>query len=88
MDIIIQARLSSKRLPKKVLLKVNDKPLLKYLIERLNRSKYKNRIIVATTLNKLDNSIEKFCKNEKVSCFRGNLTNVTKRYSNLIKEYN
>ena len=87
MDIIIQARLSSKRLPKKVLLKVNDKPLLKYLIERLNRSKYKNRIIVATTLNKLDNSIEKFCKNEKVSCFRGNLTNVTKRYSNLIKEY-
>ena len=88
MDIIIQARLSSKRLPKKVLLKVNDKPLLKYLIERLNRSKYKNRIIVATTLNKLDNSIEKFCKNEKVNCFRGNLTNVTKRYSNLIKEYN
>ena len=36
----------------------------------------------------LDNSIEKFCKNEKVSCFRGNLTNVTKRYSNLIREYN
>ena len=88
MDIIIQARLSSKRLPKKVLLKVNDKPLLKYLIERLNRSKYKNRIIVATTLNKLDNSIEKFCKNEKVKFFKKNLTNVTKRYSNLIKEYN
>ena len=70
MDIIIQARLSSKRLPKKVLLKVNDKPLLKFLIERVKRSKYKNRIIVATSSNNSDNSIEKFCKNEKINCFR------------------
>ena len=45
MDIIIQARLSSKRLPKKVLLKVNDKPLLKFLIERVKRSKYKNKLL-------------------------------------------
>tara|TARA_Y100000996_G_scaffold412974_1_gene400232 strand:+ start:238 stop:906 length:669 start_codon:yes stop_codon:yes gene_type:complete len=88
MDIIIQARLSSKRLPKKVLLKINKKPLLKFLIERVNMSKFKNRIIIATTLNRMDNAIEKFCFNEKISCFRGSLTNVTKRYSDLIHEYN
>ena len=61
---------------------------MKFLIERVKRSKYKNRIIVATSSNNSDNSIEKFCKNEKINCFRGNLTNVTKRYSNLIQDYN
>ena len=38
-DVIIQARMNSKRLPGKVLLKVNNKTMLEYLIERVKKSK-------------------------------------------------
>ena len=38
-DTIIEARMTSKRLPGKVMLKVNNKTMLEYLIERLKRVK-------------------------------------------------
>ena len=61
--IIIYARLNSKRLPQKVLLKINSKPLLALIIDRIEKkSKYKIPIIVATSKAESDNKLEKFCK--------------------------
>ena len=57
-DVIIQARMNSKRLPGKVLLKVNNKTMLEYLIERVKKIKSTKNIIVATTLNKNDSKIK------------------------------
>ena len=78
--IIIQARMGSTRLPGKVLMTVLDKPLLGYLIERLSRAKLVDEIVIATTENSLDDVIEKFCINSKISCYRGSEDNVLSRY--------
>jgi spore coat polysaccharide biosynthesis protein SpsF len=78
--VIIQARMGSTRLPGKVLMTVLDKPLLGYLIERLSRAKLVDEIVIATTENSLDDVIEKFCINSKISCYRGSEDNVLSRY--------
>ncbi len=76
---IIEARMNSNRLPGKVLLKAAGKTFLKHLIERINKvSKIKN-IVVATTVNKQDIEIVKFCKKNKIKYFRGSEENVMER---------
>ena len=87
MDIIIQARLSSKRLPSKVLLKINNKHILDYQLERISYSKFKNRVIIATSSKKEDDELEFFCKKRKLKFFRGDLNNVVKRISDLLIQY-
>ena len=54
MIFIIQARLSSKRLPNKVLKKINNKELLMYIIERIREISSTNQIYVATSNNDSD----------------------------------
>jgi spore coat polysaccharide biosynthesis protein SpsF len=80
--IIIQARMGSTRLPGKVLMRVFDKPLLGYLIERLSRVKLVDEIVIATTKNSPDDAIEEFCINNNINCYRGSEDNVLSRYYN------
>ena len=76
--LFIQARLSSKRLPKKVLKKICGKHLLKYLLDRVE--KIPNiTIVIVTSKNKSDDRIYKFCLKNNISCYRGPLRNVSKR---------
>lgn len=77
---IIQARMSSTRLPKKVLKKINGKPMLRYLLDRLLKSKYINKIIVATSTDKSDDILYKFCNTYHIEVFRGSLNNVLDRF--------
>ena len=46
-SIIIQARLGSKRLPNKVLKKINNTSILEIIFERLSKSKRADDIIFA-----------------------------------------
>ena len=75
----IQVRLNSERLPSKVLKKINGKPLLGYLIDRLGKSKFIDQIIVATSINKENDLIEDFCEKEGISCYRGSENDVLSR---------
>lgn len=77
---IIQARMTSTRLPGKVLMKVMGRPLLSYQLERLRRVKKIEKIIVATTNNKEDDPIVDLCKNEDVDFYRGSEHDVLDRY--------
>lgn len=79
---VVQARMGSYRLPGKVLKKVLGKPLLEYLLERLQRVSLLDDLIVATTTSIIDDSIEKLCKERNISCFRGSEDNVLSRYRN------
>ena len=78
--VIIQARTGSKRLPDKVLMKIQGKSILEHIVNFLKFSKKIDQIIVATSDLKSDDKIEKLCKKINVSCFRGNSLNVLKRY--------
>lgn len=77
---IIQARMTSTRLPGKVLKKVLNKTLLEYQLERVSRSNFIDEIIVATTVNKTDEPIVELCKKFGYSTYRGSEEDVLSRY--------
>ena len=77
---IVQARNNSTRLPKKVLLKVNEIPLIEILLKRLSKSKFINRIVVATTSKTDDDSLCKTVSDLGFDFFRGNEIDVLDRY--------
>ena len=84
---IIQARMGSSRLPKKVLMKMGNHIMLKYMIDRVTKSKLIEKIVVATSVNELDDEIEKFCISNNINCFRGSENDVLDRYYMAAKKY-
>tara|TARA_B100001057_G_C22721587_1_gene899926 strand:- start:485 stop:1219 length:735 start_codon:yes stop_codon:yes gene_type:complete len=85
---IIQARMGSSRLPGKVLMDVDGKPMIKFMYDRVKKSKLIDKIIVATTSNKIDDSIAELCKKEKIICFRGSEDDTLDRYYKAALPYN
>jgi spore coat polysaccharide biosynthesis protein SpsF (cytidylyltransferase family) len=84
---IIQARMTSTRLPGKVLADIGGKPLLHKMIERVSLSKKLSNIIVATTINADDDPVEELCKQLNVSVYRGDEEDVLGRFSAAAKNY-
>lgn len=77
---IIQARMGSSRLPNKVLKELCGKPMLQHIVERVEKSKYVNHVIVATTFKEEDKVIEELCQRIGVDCYRGSENDVLDRY--------
>lgn len=80
MDIFIQARMGSTRLPNKVMRPIMDQPMLHYLLERVKRVKNAKSITVLTTQLPADDLIAECAHHEKVGCFRGSSENVLERF--------
>lgn len=78
--IIIQARMSSTRLPGKVIKPIMGKPLLSLLLERVRRVHAAHSTIIAISTNPADTVIENLCNKEKTPVFRGSEENVLDRY--------
>ena len=79
MLIIIQARTNSQRFPKKVLYKLENKPIIVHVLDRLKKSKFKNNLIVATSDKSSDDRLVRLLKKKKIKIYRGNLKNVSER---------
>jgi spore coat polysaccharide biosynthesis protein SpsF len=84
----IEARMTSSRLPGKVLMEVGGKPMLQILIERLQKSRYIQEIVVATTVNAQDEPIIALSKYLGVPSFRGSELNVLDRVCGAAKSIN
>lgn len=78
--IIVQARMTSTRLPGKVLKPVLGKPLLEYQIERLRRVQRADAVVIATTTNATDEPIVALCDRLSVPSVRGSEADVLARY--------
>lgn len=78
--VIAQARMTSTRLPGKVLKTVLGRPLLAYFIERLRRVSLANRMVIATTINASDEPIVALCRELSVAFTRGSEDDVLSRY--------
>ncbi len=83
--LITQARTGSTRLPGKVLMEVNNTPLLKIHLDRLSKSKNVDKIIVATTMNEEDDVIEKIGKEWGYEVYRGSENDVLDRFYQAVK---
>ncbi len=85
--VIIQARMSSTRLPGKVLKEIVGKPMLWHIIARVQQSTQIDEIVIATTNNKEDDELQKFLVSTGVPFFRGSEDNVLERYYLAAKKY-
>lgn len=76
---IVEARMTSTRLPGKVLMSLGDKPMLEVLIERICKSKHLDEIVIATTTNATDDPIAKLCEKIGTNVYRGSEQDVLSR---------
>ena len=77
---IIQARLGSTRLPGKILLPFyDDKSILELLIDKLKQVVDTN-IILATSVNPVNDPLEVIAQNNHIECFRGSENDVLQRF--------
>ena len=85
---IIEARMTSSRLPGKVLMQVLNKPLLYYLVLRLKQVSLIDEIVLATTINKDDDILIEFANNENINSYRGSENDVMARVIEAAKKAN
>lgn len=75
----IEARMTSSRLPGKVLLPALGEPMLAHLVRRLKAVPSIDGIVLATTTNATDDVLEEFARSQKIDCFRGSEEDVMER---------
>jgi spore coat polysaccharide biosynthesis protein SpsF len=75
----VEARMSSSRLPGKMLMDISGKPVVLRVLERLSRAKLVDEIILATTDNPADDILADTVKTAGFSVFRGSENDVLKR---------
>lgn len=86
--ILVIARLSSKRVPKKNLIKLGGIPMIARLCKRLKKSKYTNKVIVCTSNEVTDDPLVDFCKSNNILVGRGPLENVMERICKVADFFN
>jgi len=89
--VVIQVRMTSTRLPGKVLNHIyQGRPMLELELERLHRLKEvpNDKIIVATTTNHTDDPVIELCTKLGVPTYRGSETDVLLRYYEAAKKFN
>jgi len=77
--ITIQARMTSTRLPGKVMLPIQGKPTLELMIERLRRVRGVDGIILCTTTNATDDVLAALAARLGIACYRGSEDDVLMR---------
>jgi len=77
---IVQARMSSTRLPGKVMRDISGRPMLWHVINRLRAARSLDKIVVATSTDVSDDVIVRWCEDEGVLSYRGPLDDVLARY--------
>jgi len=77
--LTIEARMRSTRLPGKVLRPILGRPMLELMIERLQRVRLVDQIVVATTTNQADDPIVDLACQLGVGIFRGSEEDVLDR---------
>jgi spore coat polysaccharide biosynthesis protein SpsF len=84
---IIQGRMSSSRLPGKVLKEIAGKAMLELVVERARLATTIDEVVVATTTEPEDAEIEKFCQEHSIPVYRGSLNDVLDRFYQAAKLY-
>ncbi|MBL8013218.1 MAG: glycosyltransferase family protein [Candidatus Omnitrophica bacterium] len=83
----IEARMTSSRLPGKVLMPACGMPMLEILIRRLKKVGQVHEIVVATTINTSDDPVVALAEKMGVGCFRGSEEDVLARVLGAAGQY-
>ena len=83
---VLQGRLSSTRLPGKVLKDLHGAPMILRQIERLNRSQLIDKLVVATSTEQSDDALVSVLEEAGVLVHRGELNDVVARFGGIVDE--
>jgi spore coat polysaccharide biosynthesis protein SpsF len=83
---IIQGRMSSSRLPGKILADIAGQPMLQRVFTRTGRAATVTETIVATTTDPSDDPVAEYCDFSGIPFTRGNLYDVLDRYYQAAKQ--
>lgn len=86
--IMIQARLGSSRLPQKVLAKIQGKPMIWHVINRVKKIKNIEQIVLITTANDSDKILLDIAKQQHIFGFAGSEDDVLKRHYDCAVKFN
>lgn len=80
MLVVVQARTGSSRLPRKILMPLQGKPLLQRMLERVQAATTPFDLVVATTYEPEDDAVRTLCRSLQVDCFSGHPTDLLDRH--------
>jgi len=83
---IIQARMSSNRLPGKVLKPLAGKPMIWHIYQRALECRHVDKVIIAMSDETSDDPLAAYCQTYDLNFFRGSLNNVLDRFLRILKE--
>lgn len=84
---IVQARLGSVRLPRKVLTPVLGRPLIEHLVRRLQKAASIDRVVLAIPNSAVNNDIARLAESLDVELFRGSELDVLDRYAGAAEKF-
>ena len=84
---IVQARLTSKRFPNKVIKKIGNLTVIELILKRLKRSRLIDEIVFAIPSNKKNDKLYVLLKKLKANIFRGSENNVLDRFFKTAKKF-
>lgn len=79
-DILIQSRFNSTRLPGKALSFIDNKPILQWVIEATKRVSNARKVILCTSINSENDSLHELGRKLEIEVFRGSENDVLKRF--------
>ena len=84
--LIIQARVNSTRMPKKILYKLGNITVLDHVIKRAKKSKYFKKLVIAVPFGD-ENKISEGIDNKNIDIFSGSENDVMSRYFECASKY-
>jgi spore coat polysaccharide biosynthesis protein SpsF len=85
--VFVQARMTSRRFPGKVLAPFRGAPLLGHLLDRLRQKVSDHEVVVATSTDATDDPIETYVRSRGIDVFRGDLGNVVARFQACLRTH-
>lgn len=85
---LITGRMKSTRLPKKLTLEINNRQVIRWMIDRIKLCSRIDEIIICTSENEQDDVLESIAKEEGIKCFRGHEDDVIQRLYEASKKFN
>ena len=85
--VIVQARSGSKRFPNKIFHKIGKYSVLDHVIRRIKKTKFKKKIIIASSIKTKRKKIISIAKKNKCMYFFGSEKDVLKRFYKTAKKF-
>ncbi|HMF14076.1 MAG TPA: NTP transferase domain-containing protein, partial [Gemmataceae bacterium] len=83
---VVQARMGSSRLPGKALADLAGRPVLWHVVQRVQRARRADEVVVATSTSPADDPIDYFCTRAGIPVFRGSEIDVLDRVYQAARE--